>query len=138
MLHIQPAGWRVPVAAGQSLLEAAQAAGIRLPRSCRNGSCRTCGCRLLAGTVRYRVEWPGLLAEERAEGWVLPCVAVPEGDVTLEVPGAIRMSPRRVAARSNASSAATSASGRHRRKRSGRTPKTSPQAPTAAASNLPS
>lgn len=89
-LRIQPAGWQVPVAPGQSLLEAAQAAGIRLPRSCRNGTCRACRCRLLAGEVIYRVEWPGLLAEERAEGWVLPCVAEPQAgtDVVIEAPEA--------------------------------------------------
>lgn len=90
MLRIQPAGWQVPVAPGQSLLEAAQAAGIRLPRSCRNGTCRACRCRLLAGEVIYRVEWPGLLAEERAEGWVLPCVALAQSDVTLDAPAATR------------------------------------------------
>jgi ferredoxin len=67
----------VPIAPGQSLLEAAQAGGIRLPRSCRNGSCRACRCKLLHGQVHYRVEWPGLLAEEKAEGWILPCVALP-------------------------------------------------------------
>lgn len=92
-LRIQPAGWQVPVAPGQSLLEAAQAAGIRLPRSCRNGTCRACRCRLLAGEVSYRVEWPGLLAEERAEGWVLPCAAVPQAgtDVVIEAPEARRL-----------------------------------------------
>ena len=78
VLRIEPAGWDVPVADGQSLLEAAQAAGIRLARSCRNGTCRACRCRLLIGRVRYRIEWPGLLAEEKAEGWILPCVALPE------------------------------------------------------------
>lgn len=81
----------MPVAPGQSLLEAAQAAGIRLPRSCRNGSCRACRCKLLQGQVHYRIEWPGLLAEEKAEGWILPCVALPEdsgaaGVVVIEAP----------------------------------------------------
>jgi ferredoxin len=89
-LHIEPHGWRVPVPAGQSLLEAAQAAGIRLARSCRNGTCRACRCRLLAGAVRYRIEWPGLLTEEKAEGWILPCVALPEGDVVIDAPDAAR------------------------------------------------
>jgi len=78
----------LPVPAGLSLLEAADAAGIRLPRSCRNGTCRTCRCRLAAGAVRYRIDWPGLSAEERAEGEVLPCVAEALGDVTLWAPGA--------------------------------------------------
>lgn len=85
-LCIEPQGWQVPVAPGQSLLEAAQAAGIRLARSCRNGTCRACRCKLLAGTVRYRVEWPGLLAEEKAEGWILPCVALPLEDAVIDAP----------------------------------------------------
>jgi hypothetical protein len=36
--------------------------------------------------VRYRIEWPGLAAEEKAEGWILPCVAEPEAAVTLDAP----------------------------------------------------
>lgn len=83
-LTIVPLGAVVPVAPGQSLLEAALAAGIRMPASCRNGTCRTCMARIVEGHVQYRVDWPGVLAEERAEGWTLPCVALPEGDVTLE------------------------------------------------------
>lgn len=90
-LTVQPAGWVMPVARGQSLLEAAQAAGIHLPRSCRNGSCRACRCRMLAGQVDYRVAWPGLSTDEHQEGWVLPCVALPRGDVMLDVPGAVQL-----------------------------------------------
>jgi len=85
-LRILPQGWAVPVEPGQSLLEAAQAAGIRLARSCRNGTCRACLCRLASGTVRYRIEWPGLSAEEKAEGWVLPCVALAAADVVIDAP----------------------------------------------------
>lgn len=92
-LLITPQGWTVPIAPGQSLLEAAQAAGVRLPRSCRNGSCRACRCQLLQGQVRYRVDWPGLLAEEKAEGWILPCVALTDGDVTIDAPFASLASP---------------------------------------------
>lgn len=91
VLRIEPAGWAAPIAPGQSLLEAALAAGIRLPRSCRNGSCRACRCRLLAGDVAYRVEWPGLLAEEKAEGWILPCVALAASDVvSIDAPEAAK------------------------------------------------
>jgi ferredoxin len=91
VLRIEPGGWTVPVAEGQSLLEAALSAGIRLPRSCRNGSCRACRCQLLAGSVRYRVEWPGLLAEEKAEGWILPCVALPDdGLVVIDADAAVK------------------------------------------------
>jgi hypothetical protein len=43
---------------------------------------------LLSGEVRYDIEWPGLSAEEKAEGWILPCVAKPTSDVVIEQNGA--------------------------------------------------
>ncbi|HMZ02017.1 MAG TPA: 2Fe-2S iron-sulfur cluster binding domain-containing protein, partial [Burkholderiaceae bacterium] len=39
-LRIEPAGWDLPAPPGATLLQAARAAGIDLPRSCQNGSCR--------------------------------------------------------------------------------------------------
>lgn len=72
-------------AEGESLLESAERAGIELLSSCRNGTCRTCMCRLVAGEVRYRIEWPGLSREEKAEGWVLPCVAEAVKDAAIEL-----------------------------------------------------
>jgi len=85
-LTVQPLGATLPVAGGQSLLEAARAAGLQLRSSCRNGTCRACMARVLQGQVRYRSEWPGLSADEQAEGWVLPCVALADGHVVLWQP----------------------------------------------------
>jgi ferredoxin len=87
-LTIEPLSRTVAVRGNASLLEAANHAGIRLPSSCRNGTCRACMCRLVAGHVSYRVEWPGVSPEERRDGWVLPCVALPASDVTIEQPEA--------------------------------------------------
>jgi len=70
----------------QTLMEAAAKAGLRLPRSCQNGTCRSCICLLRQGQVRYRIEWPGLSAEEKQEGWILPCVAEALSDLQLQVP----------------------------------------------------
>lgn len=67
------------------LLLAAEAAGLALPSSCRNGTCRTCLCRLRGGQIRYAIEWPGLSAEEKAEGLILACVAYAVSDVVIEV-----------------------------------------------------
>lgn len=92
-VEIVPQGWRFECQADQSLLLAALAAGLRLPHSCRNGSCRACMARLLDGRIEYRIDWPGLLAEEKAEGWVLPCVACPRSDLRLEAPGVRRLEP---------------------------------------------
>ena len=69
--------------ADQTVLLSALAAGRALPSSCRNGVCRTCICRLQSGRVTYRMAWPGLSAEEKVEGWFLPCVAYPASDLVL-------------------------------------------------------
>ncbi|RZL62965.1 MAG: 2Fe-2S iron-sulfur cluster binding domain-containing protein [Variovorax sp.] len=85
-VRIAPAGLDFDAEPGHTLLQAAEAAGIELPSSCRNGTCRTCLCRLTSGQVRYRIEWPGVSVDEKEEGWILPCVAEPLGDVRLDVP----------------------------------------------------
>ena len=82
--QVMPAGLQYDVEGDLTLLEAAEMSRVQLPSSCRNGTCRTCICRLLSGQVTYTVEWPGLSAEEKAEGLVLPCVARPLSDVVLD------------------------------------------------------
>jgi ferredoxin len=83
-VKVQPAGLQYDVEGDLTLLEAAEMSRVQLPSSCRNGTCRTCICKLLSGEVTYTVEWPGLSAEEKAEGLVLPCVAKPLSDVVLD------------------------------------------------------
>jgi ferredoxin len=85
---IAPSDLQFDVEGDLTLLEAAELSRIELPSSCRNGTCRTCVCRLISGEVTYAIEWPGLSAEEKAEGYVLPCVARPTTDVVLEQPQA--------------------------------------------------
>jgi ferredoxin len=69
--------------ADESLLKAGLKAMAPLRSSCRNGTCRTCLCRLESGQIAYEIEWPGLTREEQAEGLVLPCVARPLSDIVL-------------------------------------------------------
>jgi ferredoxin len=92
-LRIEPAGFALAADPGITLLESAEAAGIELPSSCRNGTCRTCLCRMTRGQVRYRIEWPGVSVDEKDEGWILPCVAEPLTDVALDVPSARSLFP---------------------------------------------
>ena len=70
----------------ETLLEAALRAGLDVPSSCRTGTCRTCIALLERGEIDYIVEWPGLIPEERAQGWTLPCVAQARSDVELKFP----------------------------------------------------
>ena len=67
----------------QSLLDSMENGGITWPSSCRNGTCRTCLAQVLSGQVQHTVEWPGLSSEELTDGYALPCVAQPLGDVCL-------------------------------------------------------
>lgn len=90
MMTVQPGGWRVEVRAGQTLLAAAEAAAVSLPSSCRNGTCRTCLCRAVEGEVAYVVDWPGVSADEKRAGDVLPCVALARSDLVLLAPAARR------------------------------------------------
>lgn len=88
---MEPQAWTCEVGEDLSLLEAALLEGIRLPNSCRNGTCRTCLCKLVSGNIAYRIEWPGLSLEEKQEGWILPCVALARSDVVLDVPAAVKV-----------------------------------------------
>lgn len=71
----------------QPLLASMEQGGIDWPSSCRNGTCRTCFSKLESGQVRYQIDWPGLSAEEKEQGYVLPCVAYPCSDVSLHFEG---------------------------------------------------
>ncbi|HEY4294949.1 MAG TPA: 2Fe-2S iron-sulfur cluster-binding protein [Paraburkholderia sp.] len=95
LVRIEPLGQSFEAPDSLTILEAAGFANLRLPRSCRNGTCRTCLCKMTAGSVRYTIEWPGLSREEKAEGYILPCVAIAQTDVVLEVPDATGLPPSR-------------------------------------------
>ena len=47
--------------------------------------------RLVSGDIGYLIDWPGLLAEEKAAGWILPCVACALSDLVIEAPNATRL-----------------------------------------------
>lgn len=85
--RLEPEGSTFDAPATLPLLQAAEVAGLTLlASSCRNGTCRTCICQLSSGQVAYRIEWPGLSAEEKREGFILPCVAHARSDLVIELP----------------------------------------------------
>ncbi len=81
--RLHPSGEVFFAPADQPLLLSAQQAGITLPSSCRNGTCRACRCQLSSGSVAYQIPWPGLSPDEKRSGMILPCVALPTSDVEL-------------------------------------------------------
>ncbi|MEO7401958.1 MAG: 2Fe-2S iron-sulfur cluster-binding protein [Polaromonas sp.] len=86
-VRLEPGGRSFDAPATLPLLQAAELAGVSmLASSCRNGTCRTCICQASSGQVAYRIEWPGLSAEEKREGFILPCVAYAQSDLLIELP----------------------------------------------------
>ena len=61
---------------GDTVLDAALAAGIDAPYSCKNGMCSTCRARVTSGTAVMDVNY-SLDAHEVAAGYVLSCQARP-------------------------------------------------------------
>jgi ferredoxin-NADP reductase/MOSC domain-containing protein YiiM len=64
-----------------SILELAEAHGLRPDYSCRSGICHTCMCKLIAGEVAYVVE----PADPPDPGHVLICCSRPVSDVIIDV-----------------------------------------------------
>jgi len=72
----------VSASSSHTLLETAEAEGVSIISSCRSGVCQSCRTRLKAGHADCRSDV--LDPEDRANGYVLPCVTWPEDDCVLE------------------------------------------------------
>ena len=67
------------------MLDAALAAGLNLPHSCKSGHCASCRARLLTGEVRYPNARPlGITEDEARQGYVLLCQARAMSDLAVE------------------------------------------------------
>ena len=86
LIHVKETNQNFDGEVGLTVLESSLLSDVAMASSCRNGTCRTCMCRLVSGSIDYQIEWPGLSPEEKEEGWFLPCVAVPTSDLILSLP----------------------------------------------------
>ena len=75
-------GRTVSASVAHTLLEMAEAEGIAMTSSCRSGVCQACRTRVAEGDVDCQSSV--LDAEDRAAGFILPCVSWPQSDVVLE------------------------------------------------------
>ena len=83
--HLEPAEIRLRDGSAMTwepadgtILNSAERHGHRLPSGCRVGQCESCAVRVLKGSVAH-------LGEAPADDVCLTCIAVPIGDVTLDV-----------------------------------------------------
>lgn len=79
---LQGCDYSFPCLPDQTVLAAAEAAGVPLPSSCCSGVCTTCAARISSGTV-HQPDAMGVRHELREEGYALLCVAYPRSDLTL-------------------------------------------------------
>src|SRR5690606_36077382 len=84
-ITVLPSGREFFAAPGQSILDAALAAGVTLPYSCKDGACSTCKGKVLNGSFDQGLHQAGVLTDsEKAEGHALFCCATPTSDLTVE------------------------------------------------------
>lgn len=69
-------------AGNQTVLSAAEAAGVPVPSSCCAGVCTTCAARIQTGEV-HQPDAMGVKEDLRADGFALLCVAYPRTDLTV-------------------------------------------------------
>ncbi len=75
---------RFRCAPGQTVLDAAVAAGVVMPAGCRHGACRTCTARLRAGRI-HMPDGTAMTPELLADHLVLPCVTTVSSDAAFQV-----------------------------------------------------
>tara|TARA_B100001027_G_scaffold15910_1_gene9578 strand:- start:7707 stop:8006 length:300 start_codon:yes stop_codon:yes gene_type:complete len=71
---------------GQTILEAAEVAGVNIPRNCTSGTCGTCLVTLMSGQVPLPDDIPPGLDEYLiSEGGILSCCLSPTSSCEIDV-----------------------------------------------------
>lgn len=84
LVEIRQARTSLEIQDMQTILDAAFAAGIPYPHGCRSGRCGSCKSRLIEGAVELLQHSRfALTDEEKNDGFILACRALPQTDVTV-------------------------------------------------------
>jgi ferredoxin len=73
----------IEVPADRYILHSAEAQGVELPFSCRNGACTTCAVRVISGQI-YQPEAMGISPKLKEQGYALLCVSYARSDLVVE------------------------------------------------------
>ena len=68
---------------GQTVLELSEELAIGIENSCRIGTCGLCKVKMISGEVTMAVE-DSLDADDKTNGIILACQAIPKGDIAVE------------------------------------------------------
>lgn len=74
---------RVTVPGNRYILHSAEAQGLKLPFSCRNGACTACAVRVKSGDL-VQPEAMGLSPQLQSQGYALLCVSYACSDLEVE------------------------------------------------------
>ena len=99
MINFQPIGRRVAAFSRNSLLNAAQEAGIVIASICGGiGICDSCKIRLITGSLSEPTleEKAIFTVDELQNGYRLACQAYPQSDLTIEIPPESLTAPQRL------------------------------------------
>ena len=75
----------IRVAEDETVLEAAERAGVALPFGCRTGACATCTGRVFDGRIEHTRPPRALKERHLTAGYVLLCIAEPRSPCHIEV-----------------------------------------------------
>jgi uncharacterized 2Fe-2S/4Fe-4S cluster protein (DUF4445 family) len=99
IVNFQPIGRRVPCSSVDSLLDAAQGAGIDIASICGGvGICNSCKIRLIHGSLNpVTLEEQEIFTEQEIKsGFRLACQSFPQSDLTIEIPPESLTAPQRL------------------------------------------
>ena len=82
-IELNKSGTTIQCAPDQFVLDAARAAGLRLPSSCSKGLCGTCKSKLISGKVDMK-HAGGIRQREIDQGMFLPCCSKPLENLVIE------------------------------------------------------
>lgn len=95
-MHVSTSsGKKFAIGSGETILNAALAAGVVLEHSCKTGRCGSCKAQVGAGSTTAIYDETGLSQAELEAGWILTCARSASGDIQLDVEdlGDIRVHP---------------------------------------------
>ncbi len=86
-IRLENSGRQFEASDGETILDAAERAGLNLPYSCRDGICGTCKARLCSGEVDHGFYASTALTEpEREQGYFLMCTSTACSDLLVDAP----------------------------------------------------
>ncbi|MGO4576875.1 NADH:ubiquinone reductase (Na(+)-transporting) subunit F [Cupriavidus sp. 2TAF22] len=84
-LTIEPIGQTIPIAPGQTVLDACLRNGVWLPHACCHGLCATCKVQVVGGEFEHgEASSFALMDFERDNGQCLACCATAQSDMVIE------------------------------------------------------